>query len=129
MIDFLPWLVLFLPLCAAFAIIFLTKSSRRLSSSISVATVWISFLGSVILFFAATPNPPSLHWIDVEPLEIPFGFVLDRLSKTMLVLVTGVGALIHVYSLGYMRDDKAAVALLRFTLVLHVRDARHRAGQ
>ena len=82
-------------------------SLRRLSSSVSVTTVWISFLGSVILFFAAKTNPPSFHWIDLRPiLDIPFGFVLDRLSKTMLVLVTGVGALIHVYSLGYMRDDK-----------------------
>jgi NADH-quinone oxidoreductase subunit L len=109
MIDVLPWLVLFLPLCAAFAIVLLTKSSRRLSSSISVTTVWISFLGSVILFFAAKTNPPSFHWIDLRPiLDIPFGFVLDRLSKTMLVLVTGVGALIHVYSLGYMREDKGA---------------------
>jgi NADH-quinone oxidoreductase subunit L len=44
----------------------------------------------------------------------------------MLVLVTGVGALIHIYSLGYMRDDDGQVALLRVALALHVLDARHR---
>src|SRR5207244_8945146 len=38
--------------------------------------------------------------------KVPFGFVLDNLSKTMLVLVSGVGSLIHIYSLGYMRDDE-----------------------
>ncbi len=124
MIDVLPWLVLFLPLYAVFTIIFVTKSSRRLSSWISVATVWISFLGSVILFFSAKTNPPSFHWIDLRPiLDIPFGFVLDRLCKTMLVLVTGVGALIHVYSLGYMRDDKgvsryfAALSFFMFAML------------
>ena len=50
-------------------------------------------------------------------------FVLDRLSKTMLVLVTGVGALIHIYSLGYMRDDEgksryfAALSLFMFAML------------
>jgi NADH-quinone oxidoreductase subunit L len=107
MIDALPWLVLFLPLCAAFVIVLATKSSRRISSWISVTTVCISFVGSCILFFNSRTNPGSLRWIDLRPvLDIPFAFVLDQLSKTMLVLVTGVGALIHIYSLGYMRGDK-----------------------
>ena len=56
-------------------------------------------------------------------LDIPFAFVLDRLSKTMLVLVTGVGALIHIYSLGYMREDKgksryfAALSFFMFAML------------
>jgi NADH-quinone oxidoreductase subunit L len=107
MVDVLPWLILLLPLCAAVVIVLLTKSYRRLSSWISVITVWLCFLGGVILFLTAKSTPPSFHWIDFRPrLDIPFGFVLDRLSKTMIVLVTGVGALIHVYSLGYMREEK-----------------------
>ena len=124
MTSALPWIVLFAPLLSAAIITLLTRNSRGVSSSISVATVWIIFLGSVILFFTAKTNPPSFRWIDLRPiLDIPFGFVLDRLSKTMLVLVTGVGALIHVYSLGYMREDKgksryfAALSFFMFAML------------
>ena len=124
MTSALPWIVLFAPLLSAAIITLLTRNSRGVSSSISVATVWIIFLGSVILFFSAKTSASSFRWIDLRPiLDIPFGFVLDRLSKTMLVLVTGVGALIHVYSLGYMREDKgksryfAALSFFMFAML------------
>ena len=47
------------------------------------------------------PNP----WISIGALHIDFSFVLDRLSLVMLLIVTGVGFLIHIYSVGYMHDD------------------------
>src|SRR5436309_3050123 len=87
-------------------IVLLTKSRPGLSSFISVVAVLASFAMSCVVF--ATPNiqPIELTWIDLKPtFYVPFGFVLDDLAKTMLLLVTGVGAVIHVYSLGYMRDD------------------------
>jgi NADH-quinone oxidoreductase subunit L len=102
----LPWYILLLPFFAAVAIVLLTKSYRGLSSFISVAAVLASFALSCVVF--ATPNIRAIErtWIDLGPvLYVPLGFVLDDLSKTMLVLVTGIGALIHIYSLGYMRDD------------------------
>jgi NADH-quinone oxidoreductase subunit L len=46
------------------------------------------------------------HWINAGLLHIDFSFVLDQLSLVMLLVVTGVGFLIHVYSVGYMSDDK-----------------------
>ncbi|MEY2561070.1 MAG: NADH-quinone oxidoreductase subunit [Verrucomicrobiota bacterium] len=102
----LPWYILLLPFFAAVAIVLLTKSYRGLSSFISVAAVLASFALSCVVF--ATPNIRAIErtWIDLGPvLYVPLGFVLDDLSKTMLILVTGIGALIHIYSLGYMRDD------------------------
>ena len=102
----LPWYILLLPFLAAVVIVLFTKSYRGLSSFISVAAVLGSFAFSCLVF--ATPNIRSLEltWIDLRPvLYVPLGFVLDDLSKTMLVLVSGIGALIHIYSLGYMRDD------------------------
>ena len=45
-------------------------------------------------------------WISVGTLHIDFGFVLDQLSLTMLLIITGVGFLIHVYSAGYMAHEK-----------------------
>jgi NADH-quinone oxidoreductase subunit L len=47
-----------------------------------------------------------LPWINAGMLHINFSFVLDQLSLVMLLVVTGVGFLIHVYSVGYMGDDK-----------------------
>jgi NADH-quinone oxidoreductase subunit L len=103
----LLWLILFLPLVAASTIVLITKSSRRISRSISVTTGLISFVGSCVVFFMPNANSMPLRWIDLRPLlDIPFGFVLDNLSKTMVFLVTGIGAVIHVYSLGYMKNDE-----------------------
>jgi NADH-quinone oxidoreductase subunit L len=106
MISALPWFILLLPFFAAVVIVLFTKSFPGLSSFISVAAVLASFVGSCIVF--ATPNIQTLEltWLDLRPvLYVPLGFVLDELTKTMLVLVSGIGALIHIYSLGYMRDD------------------------
>jgi NADH-quinone oxidoreductase subunit L len=47
-----------------------------------------------------------LPWINAGLLHIDFSFVLDQLSLVMLLVVTGIGFLIHVYSVGYMGDDK-----------------------
>jgi NADH-quinone oxidoreductase subunit L len=106
MIDALPWFILLLPFFAAVVIVLFTKSWPGLSSFISVTAVLASFVGGCIVF--ATPHLETLEltWLDLRPvLYVPLGLVLDDLAKTMLVLVTGIGALIHIYSLGYMRDD------------------------
>jgi NADH-quinone oxidoreductase subunit L len=47
-----------------------------------------------------------LAWINIAALHVDFSFVLDQLSLVMLLVVTGVGLLIHVYSVGYMTDDE-----------------------
>ena len=102
----LPWYLLLLPLFAAVVIVLFTKSSPGLSSFISVGAVVGSFLCSCLVFAQADIQTFEVTWIDLRPLlYVPLGFVLDNLAKTMLVLVTGIGALIHIYSLGYMRDD------------------------
>src|SRR5437899_5016957 len=55
--------------------------------------------------------------------KVPLGFTLDQLSATMLLVVSGVGATIHIYSLGYMRDDEgksryfAALSLFMFAML------------
>ena len=102
----LPWVALFAPLLAATIIIVLTHRSRQTSSLISVGAVIISFVCSCLLFVQPSIEITGTPWIELGPLlNIPFGFILDPLSKTMLLVVTGIGALIHIYSLGYMRDD------------------------
>lgn len=119
----LPWIVLLLPLIAAVTIVLSASRSRKGSSFISVAAVLGSFALSCIVF--ATPNiiAPEIPWLDLRPtLFVPLGLVLDQLSRTMLVLVSGVGAVIHVYSLGYMRGDEgkpryfAGLSLFMFSM-------------
>src|SRR3954468_10970179 len=106
MLSALPWYILLLPFIAAVTIALVTRRAPRISSFISVTAVLACFAGSCIVF--ATPNlePVEFTWIDLKPIfYVPLGFVLDDLAKTMLLLVTGIGAVIHIYSLGYMRDD------------------------
>ncbi|HEY9137591.1 MAG TPA: NADH-quinone oxidoreductase subunit L [Terriglobus sp.] len=62
------------------------------------------FLGTVTAPFTETcPNP----WINIGTLHVDFSLVLDQLSLVMLLVITGVGFLIHIYSVGYMAHDKA----------------------
>jgi NADH-quinone oxidoreductase subunit L len=121
----LPWIILLTPLLSAAFITLFTQRARNLSAMISVAACLISFLATCLLFFnsgaaAATPY----HWLDVAPqFSISIGFTVDQLSKAMLFVVTGVGFLIHVYSLGYMDDDEgksryfAGLSLFMFSMI------------
>src|SRR6266496_2848657 len=120
----LPWLILVVPLASAVVITLFTLRWKALSSFISVAAVLISFICSCLIFTQSGISAREFTWIDFGGVfKIPFGFVLDNLSKTMLVLVSGVGAVIHIYSLGYMRDDEgksryfAALSLFMFAML------------
>src|SRR6202166_3871685 len=120
----LPWLAMILPLVSAVAITLFTRRLKALSSFISVAAVLGTFLCSCLIFGQKGLSAPELKWIDFgTALSVPFGFVLDDLSRMMLVLVSGIGALIHLYSLGYMRDDEgksryfAALSLFMFAML------------
>ncbi|MEP6811043.1 MAG: NADH-quinone oxidoreductase subunit L, partial [Chthoniobacterales bacterium] len=120
----LPWYVLLLPLLSAASILLFTRRNSGVSAGVSVGAALVGFVLSCVIF--ATPEITALEvtWINLKPVfVVPLGFILDDLSKTMLVLVTGVGALIHVYSLGYMRDDAgkaryfAALSLFMFSML------------
>lgn len=82
--------------------------------------VWVGIIGSASIFlsfvislgiFLSTPNGEVntfdlFSWINVAGLQIPFSFLVDPLSMIMLLIITGVGFLIHVYSIGYMHHDE-----------------------
>jgi NADH-quinone oxidoreductase subunit L len=120
----LPWVVLLLPLASAIAITLFTRHWKDLSSFISVAAVLGSFVCGCFVFGMPNISAAQFSWIDIHGVfTVPLGFVLDGLSRTMLVLVSGISALIHVYSLGYMRDDEgksryfAALSLFTFAML------------
>jgi NADH-quinone oxidoreductase subunit L len=104
----IPWFILLCPLISAALIALFTKRSPELSRLLSVAAVCFSFLGSVVLFFGPARDQivSKISWLDLGPaLQLTLGVVVDPLSKVMLLVVTGVGALVHIYSLVYMKGD------------------------
>ncbi|MGH7935683.1 MAG: NADH-quinone oxidoreductase subunit L [Chthoniobacterales bacterium] len=106
MTSLLPWIALLLPLASALLILIATRPLKTLSALISVAAVLGSFVCACFIFWQETAAAPALSWIDLgTAFQVPLGLTLDSLSRSMLFMVTGVGSLIHIYSLGYMRDD------------------------
>jgi NADH-quinone oxidoreductase subunit L len=122
--SILPWIILLAPLVSAVVITLFTLRWKSVSSLISIAAVLVSFTCSCLIFTGSDIAAAEFTWIDIGgALKVPLGFTLDQLSKTMLVLVSGVGATIHIYSLGYMRDDEgksryfAALSLFMFAML------------
>jgi len=97
----------------------------------------LSFIVSVILFFVLRNSGQDaatitlFNWIAVGNMNIPFAFLIDHLSLTMMLVVTGVGALIHIYSIGYMHGDErvnsffAQMNLFTFSMLLLVMGANY----
>src|SRR5881227_2985278 len=122
--SLLPWITLLAPLFSAVVITLFTLRWKAVSSFISIGAVLVSFTCSCLIFTQSGIAAAEFAWIEFHGiLRVPIGFVLDPLSKTMLVLVSGVGSLIHIYSLGYMRDDEgksryfAALSLFMFAML------------
>jgi len=124
MSSLVPWLILIAPLVSAIVITLFTLRWKALSSTISVVAVLVSFICSCLVFAHSASYAAQITWIDVAgALKVPIALTLDALSRTMVLLVSGVGALIHIYSLGYMRDDQgksryfAALSLFMFAML------------
>src|ERR1700733_11995353 len=116
--ELFPWLILFLPLVAAAVITLFTLRNKTVSSLISIGAVVAGFILTV-LFIAANGLHPivsevSINWLSVGGLKVDFGLKLDALSLMMLLIVTGVGGLIHIYSYGYMHEDKSMARFFAF---------------
>jgi NADH-quinone oxidoreductase subunit L len=106
------WLIPLLPL-AGFVINGLGRNalSKGVIGTIGSLLVFISFGLSVAAFFQikSTGQPINVDlftWFAVGKLQVSFAFLVDQLSSIMLLIITGVGFLIHLYSIGYMHDDE-----------------------
>lgn len=104
------WLILLFPLLG-FLLIGFGKSFLKNTSAgiIASATVLFSFILSVAIFYEATEVPQQVKlfdWINSASLSISYSILIDRISAIMLLIITGVGFLIHVYSIGYMKGDE-----------------------
>lgn len=101
----MPWILLFLPLAAA-AVNQLVLRKHPLvplvSTASAVATLAISFM-----LLGKTDSPEPIKWASIGDFHLTIGIQLDQLSTGMMIVVTGIGALVHIFSLAYMKDDEA----------------------
>src|SRR6478736_6593975 len=88
------------------------KVSKGLSGTIASLSILCSFVVSVLVFIQLQNSEVKenvvnvFSWINSGILIIPFEFLIDPLSSIFLLIITGIGFLIHVYSVGYMHDDE-----------------------
>lgn len=84
---------------------------KVLVGGLATLVVFAAFLISVSIFigFPADGTPvivKAFEWFTIGGIQVNFGFQIDQLSLMMMMIVTGIGSLIHLYSIGYMSHDK-----------------------
>ena len=84
---------------------------KALVGGLATLVVFAAFLISVSIFigFPADGTPvivKAFEWFTIGGIQVNFGFQIDQLSLMMMMIVTGIGSLIHLYSIGYMSHDK-----------------------
>jgi NADH-quinone oxidoreductase subunit L len=107
------WLVPLIPLAVAFLNLFAGRRLGRLAGVIAAIAVAVSFVLSIVLVVDLLGLPAEerirfshfFDWISVGSFTVGATLRLDLLSATMILVVTGVGFLIHVYAIGYMDGD------------------------
>jgi NADH-quinone oxidoreductase subunit L len=121
-----PFIVLLLPLAGFVVLALFGDAIRRHGESrgagiVASATVLAAFSLSVWSVVALRRLPPGINgvvftqpylgfeWIEAGGFRVPFNLLLDPLAAVMILVVTGVGSLIHIYSIGYMAHDDEQV--------------------
>lgn len=130
MVNFaLAWIALFSPLVACIVITLFFLRSKNASSLVAIVGILLSFVCTVLLaaqIFHVQPAiqaQQSLPWIHFNGLSIDFGVLVNPLAIMMLLVVTGVGSAIFIYSRGYMAEDPsmprffAYLSLFAFSMI------------
>lgn len=94
-----------------FNIFFGNKISKGIAGMVGTLMVVFSFLLTLCFFSQLLQTGKAIEislfdWISIGKINIDFGIVLDQLSLLWLLFVTGIGSLIHLYSISYMHDDE-----------------------
>lgn len=131
--NVIAWTILVLPLAVAALIFLLLKRWPLASAALSTLSAFVTLALSIVLAAALGSNKTILTeaypWIRLmDPLgdkpffKLDIGLLVDASSTGMMLIVTGVGALVHLFSLAYMRDDKglaryyAGLSLFMFSM-------------
>ena len=109
----LLWLIPALPLLGAAILLLGGRATDRWGHLLGTGLAIASFAVALIMFTGMVSRSADdrvvsdvlFSWVPVGELRVDFGFLLDQLSMCFVLLITGVGSLIHVYSIGYMQHD------------------------
>lgn len=85
------------------------KAGKSVVGIVGTLSVVVSFAVTLYLFGNANQEPIVINlfdWISIQRFDVSFGFLIDPLSLIWLLFVTGIGSLIHLYSISYMHDDE-----------------------
>jgi NADH-quinone oxidoreductase subunit L len=105
-------LLLFTPLVGFLINTFFGKSlGKTISGVLGTTAIVVSFLCAICLFSQINANGKSFtfhlaDWFSIGSIKVNFSFLFDQLSVLWLLFVTGIGALIHLYSISYMHEDE-----------------------
>jgi NADH-quinone oxidoreductase subunit L len=109
----LTWLLVALPLLGAGLLLVGGRRTNRWGPYLAVAMVWVAFLIGAAQFVSMLGEPSDQRafgqdlytWAAAGMFDVHVGFLVDQLSMVFVLLITFVGGLIHIYSLGYMSHD------------------------
>jgi NADH-quinone oxidoreductase subunit L len=111
-----PWIVFF-PVIGLLINIFFggmilerSKAGEKIVGGLASVASGLAFVVAVLLAISLMGHPegqvvPLADWITIGELSIPWAFQVDTLSVVMMLVVSGVGTLIHIYAIGYMHED------------------------
>ncbi len=108
------WLMIAIPLATAFFLLLVGKASNAWGHLLATLAPIASFGIGIALFLQLlgrsdterTILVPVYEWIGVGPWDVQISLLVDQLSILFVLLITGVGSLIHIYSIGYMEHDE-----------------------
>jgi NADH-quinone oxidoreductase subunit L len=105
-----PWIVFFPVIGLLINIMFGGRLSEKVIGTVASLASGLAFVVSVLLAYSLTQHPEAVRWtigewIHIGALQLDWTFRVDTLSTTMMLVVSGVGTLIHVYAIGYMHED------------------------
>ena len=107
------WLIPILPLLgAAFHGLLGRRLGKGAVTAVALACLIVPLILAGFAFSAVLDAPgrrldlPYFEWMAAGPMHVPFGLVFDSLSSVMALVVTGIGTLIHLYSVGYMWEEE-----------------------
>jgi NADH-quinone oxidoreductase subunit L len=107
------WLLIAIPLASAAILLLLGRRADRWGHWLGVASIFAAFVLGLVYFFRLDDLPADersaeltlFQFLHVGSLTVDFGLLFDPLSAVFVLLITGVGFLIHLYAVGYMADD------------------------
>ena len=129
-------LIIYIPILLILSTIITGLSSNKLnnfySGVISTSLVFISLIISLVILFDIYSNEKIIYydnfydWISVGGFNIGIGYLIDKFSSIMLVVVLSISSIVHLYSIDYMKEEKdfkrffSYIALFTFSMVLLV---------